>query len=157
MDWMIFFVFLAAAGAAASTGMMFPPGDWYDSLDKPAWTPPNWLFPIAWTALYVAMAVAAARVATQPDSGLALAFWALQIALNAVWTPFFFGLRRMDLGFGVIVGLWLAVAATMALFFRIDDAAGWLFAPYLVWVSYASALNFAVWRRNPDRGGALNS
>lgn len=153
---MVFFVFLAAAFAAASTGALFPPGDWYDRLDKPAWTPPNWLFPVAWTFLYVAMAVAAARIAALPDSGLALALWSLQITLNAIWTPFFFGLRRMDLGMAVILCLWIAVAGTMAAFFQLDATAGWLFAPYLFWVSYASALNFSVWRRNKDQMASLS-
>ncbi|MEM1419101.1 MAG: TspO/MBR family protein [Pseudomonadota bacterium] len=151
MDWLVFFVFLAATFAAASTGAMFSPGAWYERLDKPAWTPPNWLFPVAWTILYIAMAAAAARIATLPDPGLGLAFWALQIALNAIWSPVFFGLRRIDIGLIVIAFLWLAVTATMIVFFLYDATAGWLLAPYVFWVSYASALNYAVWSRNKDR------
>ena len=151
MDILTFLVFLGATFAAASTGALFPPGDWYAGLDKPSWTPPNWLFPIAWTVLYIAMAVAAARIAALPENGLALAIWALQIALNAIWTPYFFGLRRMDLAMVVILCLWLAVAGTLATFLRLDAVAGWLIAPYLVWVSYAAALNFSVWRRNRAR------
>lgn len=148
MDWTIFLVFLAACLGAAATGALFPPGDWYDRLDKPSWTPPKWLFPVAWTALYIAMAWAAARVAVLPGNGLALALWACQIAFNGLWTPVFFGLRRMGGGLVVIAALWLAVAATTLAFWRLDLVAGLLFAPYLIWVSYASALNFDVWRRN---------
>lgn len=148
MDWLLFLTFFAACVAAGSTGSMFPPGDWYERLDKPAWTPPNWLFPVAWTFLYIAIAVAAARVAALPGTGLAVAFWALQIALNTLWTPVFFGLRRIGGGMVVLVGLWIAVAGTTALFYQVDTLAGLLFAPYLVWVSYAGALNFSIWRRN---------
>lgn len=150
MDWAFFMIFLAACGAAATTGSVFKPGIWYDALDKPPWTPPNWLFPVAWTVLYLAISVAAARVAGQPDAGLALAFWALQIALNTLWTPIFFGLRRLLFALGVLGALWLSVAATMWQMFQVDLISGLLFVPYLLWVSVAGALNYSVWRRNPD-------
>ena len=149
MDWTLFLTFLAACGAAAATGAMFQPGDWYDGLAKPRWTPPGWLFPLVWTSLYLCMALAAMRVAGIADSGQALAFWGLQIALNTLWTPVFFGLHRMRAALGVMVGLWLAVAATTVSFAALDAVAGLLFAPYLVWVSIAGALNFTVWRMNP--------
>jgi tryptophan-rich sensory protein len=95
------------------------------------------------------MSFAAMRVAPLPGSGQALAFWALQIALNTLWTPVFFGLRRMRDGFVVLVLLWLAVAATTVAFFRLDLLAGLLMLPYVAWVSVAGALNFTVWRMNP--------
>lgn len=148
MDWPLFIVFLAASVTAASNGQSFPPDDWYAALRKPAWTPPNWLFPVAWTFLYVAMAVAAARVAPLPGSALAVALWALQIALNSIWTPLFFGRHRIGAAAFVLGLLWLAVAATMLAFFRLDTIAGWLFVPYLAWVSTAFALNLSVWRLN---------
>lgn len=148
-----FFVFLAACGAAAATGAMFSPGEWYKGLSKPRWTPPDWLFPVAWTVLYLSMAVAAARIAgmagENPMVGIALAFWALQIALNTLWTPVFFGLNRMRAGLIIISMLWVAVAATMVAFWQIDQIAGLLFAPYLLWVTIATALNLSVYRRNP--------
>lgn len=150
MDWIALFIFLAASGAAATTGSMFQPGVWYDELDKPVWTPPNWLFPIAWTLLYIAISVAAARVVAIGDSGREIGFWALQIALNTLWTPIFFGKRNLRAAFVVIVALWLAVGATMLAFFRVDGLAGWLFVPYLIWVSYAGALNLSLWKRNPN-------
>ncbi|MGL6212196.1 MAG: tryptophan-rich sensory protein TspO [Paracoccaceae bacterium] len=149
MDWALFLTFLAACGAASATGAMFQPGPWYTSLTKPSWTPPNWLFPVAWSILYLCMAASAARVAVLPDSGQAMAFWALQIAVNTLWTPIFFGLRRMRAAMVVMVGLWLSVAATMLAFFQLDLIAGLLFVPYLVWVTVASALNFSVLRLNP--------
>jgi tryptophan-rich sensory protein len=129
--------------------MTFPTGSWYVALRKPGWTPPNWLFPIAWTLLYIIIAAAAARVATLPSNAFAMAFWALQIALNAVWTPVFFGKHWIGVGLVIIVLLWLAVLSTTLAFFALDSVAGLLFMPYLVWVSYASALNFALWRMNP--------
>ena len=157
MDWILFAIFLASCIAAGSTGAMFPPGAWYDSLDKPPWTPPNWLFPVAWTTLYLCIALAASRVAGQPESGLPMAFFALQIALNTLWTPVFFGLRRMGAGMLVLVFLWLAVAATLIGFWRVDLVAGLLFVPYLAWVAVAGALNWSVWRRNPGASGAAAS
>ena len=148
----LFLTYLAACLAAGATGALFQPGDWYRSLKKPTWTPPDWLFPVAWTTLYLCMSVSAARVAglagTDPATGPALAFWALQIALNTLWTPVFFGLRRMVAGLVVLVLLWLAVAATLVAFWRVDLIAGLLFLPYIAWVSVAGALNFTVWRLN---------
>ena len=149
MDWFAFFIFLCACGAAATTGSMFQPGAWYDGLEKPNWTPPKWLFPVAWTTLYLLMSGAGARVIGDPAAGTALAFWALQIALNTLWTPVFFGLRNMRAGMVIIVFLWIAVAATMIAMLRVDILAGLMFVPYLAWVSVASALNYSVWKRNP--------
>jgi tryptophan-rich sensory protein len=150
MIWICFAVFLAACFAAGSTGGLFPPGDWYARLRKPWFTPPDWLFPVAWSTLYVCIAAAGARVAVSPDNALAMALWGLQIALNGLWTPVFFGLRRMKLGLVVLSALWLSVAATMAALWQVDWIAGLLFAPYLCWVSVAGALNLSVIRLNPE-------
>ncbi|QGX97746.1 tryptophan-rich sensory protein [Roseovarius faecimaris] len=151
MIWLYFCIFLAACFAAGATGAMFPPGDWYDELDKPTWTPPNYAFPIAWTTLYLCMAYAGARAAISPDNGLAMALWALQIALNTLWTPVFFGLRKIKAGMAVLACLWVAVAAAMVALWQVDWIAGLLFVPYLAWVSTAAALNFSVMRLNPGR------
>ncbi|MEO0357633.1 MAG: TspO/MBR family protein [Pseudomonadota bacterium] len=149
MDWQIFIVFMAACCAAGATGSLFPPDDWYfKTLKKPVWTPPAWLFPLAWVVLYISAAVAATWVASVDGAGIALAFWALQIALNTLWTPVFFGLKRLGSAMTIICFLWVAVAATMVTFWQIVPAAGYLFAPYLVWVSYAGALNAWIWRKN---------
>lgn len=152
IDWLVLFGFGVAAMAAATTGAAFPPGEWYKALRKPAWTPPDWLFPVAWTALYIAIVVAAWRMALadHPLVPLAMACWAAQIVLNALWSPVFFGLRRLGAAMAALVCLWLAVAATLAVATQIDMVSAYLFAPYLVWVSYAGALNFAIWRANPD-------
>ena len=150
MIWVYFVIFLAACFAAGSTGGLFPPGLWYERLNKPSWTPPNWLFPVAWTTLYLCMAAAGARAAISPDNGLAMALWALQIALNGLWTPVFFGLRNMRLGLIVLMALWASVAASMAALWMVDWVAGLLFVPYLVCVTVAGALNLSVIRLNAD-------
>jgi translocator protein len=149
MDYTLFFTYLVACGAAAATGAMFGPGDWYRSLNKPSWTPPDWLFPVAWTTLYLCMSLSAMRVALLPGTGMALALWSVQIAFNTLWTPVFFGLRRLGAGLVVLGCLWLAVAATMLAFWSHDWVAGLLFVPYLLWVTVAGALNYSVWRLNP--------
>lgn len=150
MFWLLFCIFLLACLGAGATGGLFPPGDWYRTLQKPKWTPPDWVFPLTWTTLYLCMAAAGARAALQDGNGLAMALWSLQIALNGLWTPVFFGLRRIRLGMVVLGGLWISVAATMLALWQIDSLAGWLFLPYLVWVSIAAALNASVWRLNPE-------
>lgn len=150
MVWLYFVIFLGACVAAGATGALFPPGDWYRQLSKPRWTPPDWLFPVAWTVLYLCMAGAGARAAMADGGQLALALWALQIALNGLWTPVFFGLRNIRGGMLVLSLLWASVAVTMLALWQVDGIAGLLFAPYLLWVTIAGALNLSVWRLNPD-------
>ncbi|MBC6438560.1 MAG: tryptophan-rich sensory protein [Rhodobacteraceae bacterium] len=150
MDWSVFAIFLAACCAAAATGSMFSPGSWYRGLDKPFWTPPNWVFPVVWVFLYLSSAFAATRVAVLDATAHAMAFWAMQIAFNTLWTPVFFGLRQIKAAFFIMLGLWIAVAGTMVSFWVLDRLSGLLFVPYLVWVTIAGALNASVWRRNPN-------
>ena len=147
-----FAAFLALVFFVAMSGAIFKPGPWYQTLDKPSWTPPNWLFPVVWSALYVMIALAGWRV--YQEAGLVVlpfAIYLLQLALNAAWSALFFGMRRADLAYVDVVALWIAVAVNIALFYPIDPVAGWLLVPYLVWVTIASCLNFSVWRRNKDR------
>lgn len=148
MTWLLFLTYLAACLPAAVSGALFKPGAWYQSLSKPPWTPPNWLFPVVWAFLYVTMSLAAARVAALPDTGQALALWSVQIAFNTLWSGVFFGLHRMALGGLIIAGLWVAVAATAGTFWARDEVSGLLMVPYLVWVTLALALNWSVWGRN---------
>ena len=150
MDILLFCIFLAACFGAGATGAVFPPGKWYETLKKPSWVPPNWLFPVAWTTIYLLMSFAGARVAVLEGSAYAMAFWALQISLNALWTPVFFGLRRLKGGLYVMVPLWLAVFGCTVTHFQLDTWAGLAFLPYLAWVTVAAALNYSVWRLNPD-------
>ncbi|MDV7144264.1 TspO/MBR family protein [Tropicimonas sp. TH_r6] len=156
MTFILFLVFLATCVAAGSTGALFAPGTWYRDLRKPAWTPPGWVFSVAWTSLYLLMSWAAARVAVVEGSGLALALWALQIALNTLWTPVFFGLHQMRTGLVVISLLWVSAAAAMLAFFQVDTLAGALLIPYVGWVSIALCLNVSILRLNPEQGADPN-
>jgi len=149
MDWTLFLTYLAACGAAAATGSMIKPGEWYKNLSKPWWTPPGWVFPVVWTALYILIALAGMRVAQIAGSGQATALWSLQIALNTLWTPVYFGLHRIRSAMVVMVCLWLSVTACTFAFLQLDQIAGLLFLPYLLWVTIAGALNFSTMRLNP--------
>lgn len=143
--------FIAACFLAALTGTAFRPGEWYERLAKPAWRPPNRLFAPVWSVLYLTIAVSGWLVwrdAGLSGAALPLAIYALQLALNAAWSPLFFGLHRPDLGFLDITLVWLSIVATIALFYPIHAGAALLLLPYLSWVTFAGALNFAIWRLN---------
>lgn len=150
MFWLIFCVFFAACLGAGVTGGLFPPGPWYRKLQKPWFTPPDWVFPVTWMVLYICIATAGARVALADNNAFAMAFWALQLAFNGLWTPVFFGLRQIRMGMAVVSFLWLSVLCAMLALWQVDWIAGALFAPYLLWVTIAAALNAEVWRLNPD-------
>jgi translocator protein len=138
----------AAAGSAATLPRI---RGWYAALAKPAWTPPDWLFGPVWTVLYLAMAVAAWIVWRRKGwagSRASLSLFACQLGLNVAWSWLFFGLQDPALGFVDVVLLWMAIAATLAAFWRISIAAGLLLVPYLAWVTFAASLNFAIWRMN---------
>ncbi len=141
-------VVLGSAGVGgASTGS----SGWYASLAKPSWTPPNWVFGPVWTVLYVMMAAAAWLVwRRRPWArvGPALGLFSLQLMLNILWTPLFFGLQRPGLALVDILLLWLAIAMTVVAFRRIRPLASWMLVPYLLWVTFAAALNMAIWRLN---------
>lgn len=140
--------FFGACFVAASTGARFRPGLWYAALRKPSWTPPDWLFPIAWAVLYTMIAVAGWLAWRRAGFGPAIGIYAIQLLLNASWSAIFFGLRRIDWGMANVLLLWLAIAANIAAFAPIDARAAWLLAPYLVWVTFAAALNVSIWQRN---------
>jgi benzodiazapine receptor len=116
MDWSVFPIFLMACAAAASTGAMFAPDQWYRDLPKPRWTPPDWVFPLAWSLVYLVSAIAAARVATTQPNAHAMGFWAVQIALNTLWSPVFFGQHRIRAGLVIITLLWVTLVATIVTF-----------------------------------------
>lgn len=150
MDILLFCLFLAATFGAGATGALFPTGEWYKNLNKPTWVPPNWVFPVVWTSIYVLISFAGARVAVLDGNAYAMAFWALQIAFNTLWTPVFFGLRHLKGSLPVMVCLWLAVLGATITHFQLDAWAGLAFVPYLIWVTVAAALNYSVMRLNPD-------
>ena len=150
MSLSLFAIFLIACGAAGATGAAFPPGAWYKTLAKPSWTPPDWVFPVAWTTIYLLISFAGARVAVLEGNAYALAFWAAQAGFATLWTPVFFGLRRLKGALYVMVPLWLSVLGCTIANFQLDVIAGLAFVPYLIWVTVAAALNATVWRMNRD-------
>jgi benzodiazapine receptor len=147
-------VTLAASAAAQGLGAWFTSRSvltWYPALVKPAWTPPDWVFGPVWSALYVLMGVAAWlvwRERTRHSAGPALALYAGQLVVNVAWSWLFFGLRSPGAALMGIGVLWIAILATVAAFWRPRRLAAWLLMPYLVWVTYAAALNWALWRLN---------
>ncbi|MEW5765297.1 MAG: TspO/MBR family protein [Acidobacteriota bacterium] len=150
--WFGLAIWIALPFSASLTGILFPPGPWYDSLNTPPWTPPDWLFGPAWTYLYASMGLAAFLVWRSGGGSrarAALGLFFLQLALNAGWTPLFFGLHAMGWALVEILVLLAAAAATALAFFRVRRAAGMLLLPYLAWLTYAAALNAALWRLNP--------
>jgi len=150
MDLMLFGLFMLACMGAGCTGAAFPPGPWYERLNKPSWVPPNWLFPVVWTSIYILISFAGARVAGAEGSALALVFWALQTTFSTLWTPIFFGLRRLRAAQLVIAALWLSVLGATLTHWQIDIWAGLAFSVYLIWVTVAGVLNVAMVRLNPD-------
>jgi len=138
----------AAAGGAATYPRI---EGWYATLSKPSWTPPDWLFGPVWSVLYTCMAVAAWLVWQQ--RGLAgargpLLLFAVQLGLNVAWSWLFFGFMNLGLGLVDIILLWIAIAATLVVFWRRSVAAGLLFVPYLAWVGFAAVLNYSIWQLN---------
>ncbi len=145
---MTFYIFLLACCAAAATGIIFKPGAWYESLQKPGFTPPNWAFPVAWTTIYLLLAWAGYRLTLLPGSETVLALWAAQIALNTLWTPVFFGANRIAVAMVILTLLWLVVATMVVMALQLDIITGLILLPYLAWLSVAVALNFSILRHN---------
>ena len=151
--WLVLAALVLVCQAAGLIGIPFNEralDSWYDGLDKPSFNPPSWVFGPVWTTLYLLMAVAAWLVWRSDDRRrrTALALFGLQLALNAVWSPLFFGARRPGWALAELALLWVAVAATASWFWVIDRRAGALLVPYLAWVSFAAVLNFEIVRLN---------
>jgi tryptophan-rich sensory protein/uncharacterized protein YbjT (DUF2867 family) len=127
-------------------------GNWYTTLSKPSWNPPNWVFGPVWTALYIGMAIAAWLVWRKnglAEAWLPLLLFGVQLFLNAAWSALFFGMRSPGIAFADIVLLWFAILVTIIAFGRVSSLAAFLLVPYLAWVSFATALNWSIWRLNP--------
>jgi tryptophan-rich sensory protein len=143
-------LWLIAAFVPAAIGAPFPAPDYYRRLNKPSWAPPPRIFGPVWTALYAMIGTSAWLVARRGGGGTraALGLWWAQLALNAAWTPIFFGARNRGLALVEILVTWVVIVATTVAFFTRRTAAGLLLLPYLAWVTFASALSYAVWRDN---------
>lgn len=147
----LFGFLIITLGIGALSSVLTEPSvhDWYLTIRRPSFDPPGWVFPIVWTALYAAMAYAAFRVwRVVGFRSTAIALYAVQLAFNFAWSFLFFTLHRLDLALIEIGVLWLLILATTIVFVRRDRSAGVLFAAYLGWVSFAAALNYAIWQLN---------
>ncbi|MFN2370314.1 MAG: TspO/MBR family protein [Candidatus Krumholzibacteriia bacterium] len=137
--------------SAGYGGSRFTPGPWYATLAKPAWTPPDAVFPVVWTALYLLMGYAAFRVWYRhglAGARIALGLWFMQLVLNFAWSWLFFGRHALGAAFVELTLLWGLILATLLAFRQRDPLAAMLLLPYLAWVGYAWALNFTIWRLN---------
>lgn len=148
LGWLLVAFAAAAVGGFASASA----GEFYRELVRPSWAPPGWVFGPVWSVLYALLGIAAwlvwrARGFTGARSALVL--FIAQLVANALWSWLFFVWRLGGVAFGEVLLLWALILATMVLFWRISKVAGSLLFPYLAWVSFASALNFAIWRLNP--------
>jgi tryptophan-rich sensory protein len=151
-------LFLLVSGSAGALGALFSPAfspsaaQWYAALARPGWLPAQNAFALLWAASYVLMAIAAWiiwRERYHRGRNAGIAAFGIQLLLNALWAPVFFGLKNIDAGLFDIVALWLAVGWTMREFARVKAAAAIILVPYFLWVTFAAALNLAVWRLNP--------
>ena len=145
LAWVVFSM------CAALAALLWPVDAWYGGLGKPSWNPPNWLFGPVWTTLYVLIGVSAWRVARAGGfrrDRASLWLFLVQWAFNFAWSGFFFGLRAPGLALVEIVALLAMIAAMIARFRRHDALAAYLLVPYFLWVAFATALNFALWRLN---------
>ncbi len=150
-----FIICLAVTFTPAIIGSLFTRqavSDWYTYLNKPSFTPPDWLFGPVWTVLYLLMAVSAFLVWHKGLANtvvkIALALYLLQLILNGLWTPLFFGARMPLLAFCEILLLWSVIVLTILAFARVSTPAALLLLPYIAWTSFAAVLNFSIWLLN---------
>ena len=126
---------------------------WYAALVRPGITPPDWVFPVAWSALYVLMGLALAMIINARGSrlrGLGIALFVVQLLLNLAWSPLFFGMHQVSSALILLVAIFVAALVTTLVFGRIRSAAAWLMAPYLVWLCFAGVLNWEIGKLNPN-------
>jgi tryptophan-rich sensory protein len=153
-SWISLLPFLLLCFAAAGIGSLFTStseNSWYHQLRRPEWTPRKWILGPVWSALYLMMAVSAWLVWRNADWSVAKAalfLFAIQLFLNMLWSVVFFGFRNLRAAFGEILLLWMMLVATAVAFLPLSLLAAWLLLPYLVWVAFASYLNFRIWQMN---------
>lgn len=142
LTYLAFIILVLGGGLLIGANTM--PGDWYQSLAKPAFNPPNWVFAPVWSILYVLIGVVGARNWLAFRRSMAMRLWFAQLVLNFAWSPLFFGLRDPMSAMIVILGLLVSIIAFIAASWRQDRTAALLFLPYLAWIAFASALNAAI-------------
>lgn len=144
---LVFFLTLVVGGGLA-IGFFTAPGAWYAQLTKPSFNPPGWIFGPVWTLLYILIAIAGWRSWQRERAGGAMKLWWAQLVLNFLWSPFFFSAHRTGLALVVIVLLLVTILAFIVAARRHDAVSSFLFAPYALWVAFASLLNAAIFALN---------
>ncbi|QOZ12873.1 TspO/MBR family protein [Bradyrhizobium sp. CCBAU 51765] len=139
---------VAVVGIGWLIGATNLPGEWYAGLAKPDFVPPNWAFPVAWTILYIMIAVAGWRTYRRAPSGRAMLVWTAQLALNFIWSPVMFTMHQIGAALVILIGLFAAIVTYIGLEMSRDRLAAALFVPYAAWVAFAGVLNAAIWRLN---------
>ncbi len=156
VDWKKLLISIVVCQIPGILGSIFTVNSistWYVSLDKPALVPPDWSFSIVWTLLYLLMGISLyivwKRGWDQPQIKNAISLFGVQLFLNFLWSYLFFGLRSPEAGIVGIIVLWLSIAASILLFYRISRPAGILLLPYILWVTFAAYLNYSIMILNP--------
>lgn len=142
LTYALFIVAVVACGLLI--GINNIPGEWYQSLQKPPFNPPNWIFAPVWTTLYVIIGYVGARTFLHHRRSRAMRFWGAQMLFNFAWSPLFFGFHEIALALIVILALLISVYAFIAVSWRQDRLSAWLFVPYAAWVSFATLLNGSI-------------
>lgn len=149
--WVLFFASTVVAGS--SSGVWTIDGGWYQSLNSPSFQPPSWVFGPVWTTIYILIATAGYRISQNIKGeklGLLSALWALQMVLNTIWTPVFFGAHNLGIALVYILVLWVTILGLITIAWKADRITAFLMTPYLAWVSFATLLNYAFWQLNPS-------
>lgn len=148
MRYLTLLPFLGLVAIVASTGALFQPGEWYQTLNKPSFTPPGWLFGPVWTLIYLLIAISGWLVWRAEGFGLLMTLWVTQLLLNMAWSWIMFGRQEIGLALIDIGLLWVSIAAFIGLAWTTYPVAAGLFAVYLAWVSFATVLNYTIWQLN---------
>ncbi len=150
--WIVSILIAQLAGLLGSFFTVASVNSWYLTINKPSWNPPGWLFGPVWISLYTLMGIAAYLVWQKRNSGqsikAALVIYGIHLILNALWSIIFFGLKNPGLALVEIMGLLFFIVLTMVLFYKIRPVTFLLLLPYLLWTSFATFLNFIIWRLN---------
>lgn len=152
LAWIVICLLVGSAGSYVTMPEI---QGWYQTIQKPVWNPPNWIFGPMWTCLYILMGIAAARVwnkRKQTSTGPAMMLFAVQLLVNAAWSFIFFGAHQIGFAFAECTLLWFLILLTAKAFSKIDPLAAALMLPYLCWVSFAAFLNFTIWQLNQYSG-----
>jgi tryptophan-rich sensory protein len=155
MNWLLLILFIAICELVGASGSFFTVRaipTWYTKLNKPTFNPPNWIFGPVWTILYALQGIAAYLVFRTNGIGLALDLFIVQLLLNALWTPLFFGAKRLGVALAELIVLLMCIVVTIILFSEINAIAAWLMVPYMLWTAFATALNYKIWQLNRKEG-----